>query len=90
MVLYHNEQIENCHREEIRNFFKEEVFPFLQPVLILKNDIVSFLRDNRLYLAIKMYKKGDPDRQPFYAQIKIPFSKVPRFINLTPHDGKII
>ena len=57
MVLYHNEQIENCHREEIRNFFKEEVFPFLQPVLILKNDIVSFLRDNRLYLAIKMYKK---------------------------------
>lgn len=60
MVLYHNEQIENCHREEIRNFFKEEVFPFLQPVLILKNDIVSFLRDNRLYLAIKMYKKGDP------------------------------
>lgn len=35
-----------------------------------------------------MYKKGDPDRQPFYAQIKIPFSKVPRFINLTPHDGK--
>ena len=42
MVLYHNEQIENCHREEIRNFFKEEVFPFLQPVLILKNDIVSF------------------------------------------------
>ena len=88
MVLYHNEQIENCHREEIRNFFKEEVFPFLQPVLILKNDIVSFLRDNRLYLAIKMYKKGDPDRQPFYAQIKIPFSKVPRFINLTPHDGK--
>ena len=88
MVLYHNEQIENCHQEEIRNFFKEEVFPFLQPVLILKNDIVSFLRDNRLYLAIKMYKKVDLDRQPFYAQIKIPFSKVPRFINLTPHDGK--
>ena len=57
---------------------------------LLKNDIVSFLRDNRLYLAIKMYKKGDPDRQPFYAQIKIPFSKVPRFINLTPHDGNFL
>ena len=41
MVLYHNEQIENCHREEIRNFFKEEVFPFLQPVLILKHESVS-------------------------------------------------
>lgn len=91
MVLYHQEKIEECHRQEVRNFFKEEIFPFLQPVLILKNDIVSFLRDNRLYLAIKMYRKSDrnsPDRQPFYAQIKIPFSKVPRFINLTPCNGK--
>lgn len=91
MVLYHQEKIEECHRDEVRNFFKEEVFPFLQPVLILKDDIVSFLRDNRLYLAIKMYRKSErnnPDRQPFYAQIKIPFSKVPRFIKLTPHNGK--
>lgn len=91
MVLYHQESIEECHWNEVRRFFKEEIFPFLQPVLILKNDIVSFLRDNRLYLAIKMYRKCDrnnPHRQPFYAQIKIPFSKVPRFINLTPCNGK--
>ncbi len=91
MVLYHNEQIEDCHREEIHRFFMEEVFPYLQPVLILKDDIVSFLRDNRLYMAIKMYRKsdaGNPDRQPFYAQIKIPFSKVPRFIRLSPHNEK--
>lgn len=91
MVLYHQEKIEDFHRAEVRRFFKEEVFPFLQPVLILKDDIVSFLRDNRLYLAIKMFKKSDrdtPDRIPFYAQIKIPFSKVPRFIKLTPYNGK--
>ena len=91
MVLYHQEKIEDFHRAEVRRFFKEEVFPFLQPVLILKDDIVSFLRDNRLYLAIKMFKKSDrnnPERIPFYAQIKIPFSKVPRFIKLTPYNGK--
>lgn len=89
--MYHQEKIEDFHRAEVRRFFKEEVFPFLQPVLILKDDIVSFLRDNRLYLAIKMFKKSDrdtPDRIPFYAQIKIPFSKVPRFIKLTPYNGK--
>ena len=66
MVLYHNEQIENCHREEIRNFFKEEVFPFLQPVLILKNDIVSFLRDNRLYwhsLFFSFLRACEPHRR---------------------------
>ncbi len=91
MVLYHSEQIEECHRDEVNRFFKEEVFPYLQPVLILKDDIVSFLRDNRLYMAIKMYRKsdaGNPDRQPCYAQIKIPFSKVPRFIRLSPLNGK--
>ena len=91
MVLYHQEKIEDFHRAEVRRFFKEEVFPFLQPVLILKDDIFSFLRDTRIYLAIKMFKKSDrnnPDRIPFYAQIKIPFSKVPRFIKLTPYNGK--
>lgn len=49
MVLYHNEQIENCHQEEIRNFFKEEVFPFLQPVLILKTILYLFTRQSTLF-----------------------------------------
>ena len=88
IVLYQEKNILENHKSVIRNYFKEEVFPYLQPVLILKNDIVSFLRDNRLYIAIKLYKKGDNTRQPYYAQIKIPFSKVPRFIELPPQDEK--
>ncbi len=87
VILYQGLDVEPVHYDTIRRYFKEEVFPYLQPVLILKNDIVSFLRDSRLYLTVKMYKKSDTDRQPHYAQIKIPFSKVPRFISLPQYQG---
>lgn len=87
IILYQGEQpLIEIHRAFIRNYFYEEIFPFLQPVLILKEDISSFLRDNRLYLAIKLYKKGNPET-PCYALIKVPFSKVPRFITLPTING---
>ena len=60
IILYQGEQpIIEMHRAFIRNYFYDEIFPFLQPVLILKDDISSFLRDNRLYLVIKLYKKSN-------------------------------
>lgn len=81
IILYQGEQpLLEIHRAFIRNYFYDEIFPFLQPVLILKDDISSFLRDNRLYLIIRLYKKERVE--PYYALIKIPFSKVPRFITL--------
>ncbi|MBR8709674.1 RNA degradosome polyphosphate kinase [Bacteroides pyogenes] len=49
--------IEDFHKSFIRDYFKEEIFPYLQPVPVAKNKIVSFLRDNRIYLAIRLYLK---------------------------------
>lgn len=49
--------IEDFHKSFIRDYFKEEIFPYLQPVPVVKNRIVSFLRDNRIYLAIRLYLK---------------------------------
>lgn len=87
IILYQGEQpLIETHRAFIRNYFYEEIFPFLQPVLILKDDISSFLRDNRLYIAIKLYPKENLEK-PYYAIIKVPFSKVPRFITLPTIDG---
>ncbi|WP_455496954.1 polyphosphate kinase 1 [Coprobacter sp.] len=87
IILYQGEQpLIELHRAFIRKYFYEEIFPFLQPVLILKEDISSFLRDNRLYLAIKLCKKKNQE-PPYYALIKVPFSKVPRFITLPSIDN---
>lgn len=47
-----------------------------------KNQIISFLRDNRLYLAVRLYRKEMPDAKPEYFVMKLPYSKVPRFIEL--------
>ncbi|MDY4551692.1 MAG: RNA degradosome polyphosphate kinase [Parabacteroides sp.] len=88
--LYPDSQPEPFHEEFVHNFFNEEVFPFLSPVMIQVGDILTFIRDRRLYLIIRMRKRGACSEQdPFhYALMKIPFSKVPRFIELPPHEGK--
>ncbi|MDR0972428.1 MAG: RNA degradosome polyphosphate kinase, partial [Prevotellaceae bacterium] len=76
------------HSTFVRDFFREEIFPFLAPVPIGK-EVRSFLRDNRLYLAVRLWRKGvaidAPDRGVYFV-LKIPYQKVPRFIEL-PKEG---
>lgn len=94
IYLYQDEKPEPFHEEFVHNFFNEEVFPFLSPVMIQAGDIRTFIRDRRLYLVIRMVKRNkkanNPDIEPeyHYALMKIPYAKVPRFIELPPHDGK--
>ena len=94
IYLYQDSRPEPFHEEFVHNFFNEEVFPFLSPVMIQAGDIRTFIRDRRLYLVIRMVKKSkrmaDPDYVPdyYYALMKIPYAKVPRFIELPTHEGK--
>lgn len=94
IFLYQDEHPQPFHEDFVRDFFNEEVFPFLSPVMIQAGEIRTFIRDRRLYLVIRMVKKSDRledvDDKPVYhyALMKIPFSKVPRFIELPPHEGK--
>ena len=94
IYLYQGSEPEPFHEEFVHNFFNEEVFPFLSPVMIQAGDIRTFIRDRRLYLVIRMVKKSkrklDGDQAPeyHYALMKIPYAKVPRFIELPQHEGK--
>mgnify|MGYP000589660853 CR=1 FL=1 len=94
VYLYQNEKPEPFHEEFVHNFFNEEVFPFLSPVMIQAGDIRTFIRDRRLYLVIRMIKRSKRMNEPgfvpeyHYALMKIPYAKVPRFIELPQHDGK--
>jgi polyphosphate kinase len=80
IVLYMNDQPKPEHRKFIKEYFIEEIFPFLQPVMLLKEDIRVFIRDNRLYQVAQLRKKNTGEI--FYALNKIPYAKVPRFIEL--------
>ena len=83
VVFYQSKQeVEPVHTEFIRNFFKEEIFPYLQPVPVCKNRIKTFLRDNRLYLSVRVIRRDTGEKE--YYIIKLPYSKVPRFIELPP------
>ena len=94
IYLYQDSRPEPFHEEFVHNFFNEEVFPFLSPVMIQAGDIRTFIRDRRLYLVIRMVTKSkrmaEPDYVPdyYYALMKIPYAKVPRFIELPTHEGK--
>lgn len=57
IIFYQDKHVEPFHQQFIKDFFREEIFPYLQPVPVSKDKIVSFLRDNRLYLAIRLYLK---------------------------------
>jgi polyphosphate kinase len=86
IILYTDNNPRPEHREFVKNYFTDEIFPFLQPVMLLKEDIRIFIRDNRLYQVVQLRKKGTG--KIFYAIIKIPYAKIPRFIELPPVDGK--
>lgn len=94
IFLYPDSTPEPFHEEFVHNFFNEEVFPFLSPVMIQAGDIRTFIRDRRLYLVIRMSKKSKRHAEPgylpeyYYALMKIPYAKVPRFIELPKHDGR--
>ena len=69
----------------IRQYFMEEVFPYLQPVKIETELVKTFLRDRRQYLAIRV--KSRNNAAYFYYILKMPYSKVPRFVEL-PDEGE--
>ena len=93
IIFYQSRNVEPFHQAFLRSFFREEIFPYLAPVPVSKDKVVSFLRDNRLYLAVRLYPKtGATDKAaekpaPEYFVMKLPYSKVPRFIEL-PKEGK--
>lgn len=85
IVFYQSRQeVGTFHREFIRRFFMEEVFPYLQPVKVEKGKVRMFLRDNRLYLAVRV-REAESGKEEYFI-IKMPYSKVPRFVEL-PKQG---
>lgn len=89
IVLYQTDQVKPFHREYVSKYFNEEVFPFLQPMVIQKDDIHTFILDSRIYQVISLLKKKKRSGKKEYtfALMKIPYTKIPRFIELPSYEG---
>jgi len=87
IILIQNRRLSKVHRDYIHRYFYEEVIPYLQPILLLKNQISPFLCDSAIYLAIKLYRKSSQadsskKKRARYAIVNIPTDRLPRFIEL--------
>ncbi len=80
------QEVNPIHFKFIHQYFDDEIFPYLQPVPVKKGIINTFLRDNRLYMAVRVRKLNDFDAPFEYFTFKLPYSKVPRFVEL-PKQG---
>lgn len=92
IYLYQSEKVELFHKEFVETYFNEEVFPFLQPMMIQKNKINSFIQGGRIYQVISMIDKNEKKKSSdksryYYAIMKIPYTRLPRFVELPFHDG---
>ena len=65
-------------------YIEERLIPHLQPILIVRNKIRTFLVNNGLYLAVVLRTKG---KTPRYALVRIPSHRFPRFIILPSSEA---
>lgn len=82
LVLYQNQKLAAVHTNFLKKYFMNDVLPEIQPVLLSsKGDVLSFLQDNVIYLAIKMEKKKPTHaNKHYYAVIKVPTNHLSRFV----------
>lgn len=86
IVFYQGKQeVEEMHHEFVANYFREEIFPYLQPVPVSRTRVKVFLRADRLYLCTRLRRKDNGVTE--YYIMKLPYSKVPRFVELPQTDG---
>jgi polyphosphate kinase len=80
-------EVNPMHFPFIHQYFDEEIFPYLQPVPVRKGFLHTFLRDNRLYMAVRARLLHQPEAPFEYFIFKLPYSKVPRFVELPSQQG---
>ncbi len=78
-------------KEFITKYFNERIIHQIQPILLIKNKILPFLRNRRLYLGVILKPKSQNSNvkrtRNRYAIVEIPSNHLPRFVEL-PSDDK--
>ena len=93
IFLIDHTQLNTVQKEFISELFNSQVVPHIMPMIIARKKITPFLRNQRLYLAVKLSSKqnGSSDKQLKHkrylsAIVEIPTNHIDRFI-LLPKIG---
>ncbi len=76
--------LDQNQKETILHYFKTSVLTFLQPKIWEVSESEDFLKNRRLYFALRLSKKG----QSYFAYLNIPSDKIARFFKLPSSDDK--
>jgi len=68
---------------ELNTYVEEVLIQYIQPILMVKNKIRTFLRNNNLYLVAILETSGQSLR---YALVRIPTDNLPRFVELVSEE----
>ncbi len=88
IFLINNDELTDGQKDFAREYFFDNILKYIQPVLLVKNKIIPFLKNRQLYLAVQLVsKRKNPDSankrvRHSYAIVEIPADKIPRFIKL--------
>lgn len=80
-----NHTVPSQHRAWLKEYFQETVAPRLMPIMLKASAKLPQLKDNPMYLAVRLSKKNGTGR-PAHSIIEIP-GDLPRFVVL-PKSGK--
>lgn len=73
------------HHVFLDKFFSEKLIQHVQPILLVKNKIRTFLPSNAIHLAVRLRTAGNLSR---YAVVKIPSGALPRFVELPSRSSR--
>lgn len=88
---------EDIHKEYVETLFHEEIRVYLHPELLRKKKIIHFLRDDAMYISVKLRNLPRENSEETglvsslrirYALVQIPTHYFPRFFALPKIDGR--
>jgi polyphosphate kinase len=95
IYLIDESKLDDEQKEFVKSYFNDQVLPYVQPTLLDKNKISTFLHNKSIYLAARLKSKKKQKSssrtklQRFkYAIVEIPSDKLGRFITLPSNDIK--
>jgi polyphosphate kinase len=77
------QELSRAQHQELDTYVEEVLIQYIQPILMVKNKIRTFLRNNNLYLVVILETAGQSLR---YALVRIPTDNLPRFIELQTEE----
>ncbi len=96
IYLLNETQYDDTQKTYISNYFDENISSLIQPILLDKNNISTFLQNKSIYLAVRLERKRlyygshkEISRRFKYAIVEIPSEKLKRFIILPENETDI-